>query len=216
MKLLLISLLIVTSLVLFCNYFLDAQIALAVYQTMDNHERLENYTSNIPDLLFYIVCIVTLVSWLAYFLLKNKAEKHALFFQVVALCVPAAYGTKIILKLVFGRVNTKTWLHHPYLYGFHWLHGGRIFDGFPSGHMTIFTTLLLALSHFYPRYWKFSVGALVLLAVALVTTDYHFLSDVIAGAYLGVIVYIFTCISVTKFNEMKKRSFLRTQQPRKF
>ena len=51
----------------------------------------------------------------------------------------------------------------------------------------VFTAFLAAVWLFYPRYRSLSVGFLLILALALVATDYHFLSDVIAGAYLGLV-----------------------------
>jgi membrane-associated phospholipid phosphatase len=53
--------------------------------------------------------------------------------------------------------------------------------------MMVFTAFFAALWHFYPRYRSISVGLLLVLASALVMTDHHYLSDVIAGAYLGLI-----------------------------
>ena len=41
----------------------------------------------------------------------------------------------------------------------------------------------------YLRYRALSAAILSVLALALILTDYHFVSDVIAGAYLGVLVH---------------------------
>jgi membrane-associated phospholipid phosphatase len=58
---------------------------------------------------------------------------------------------------------------------------------FPSGHMTVFAALGIAVLLYYPKYRKPVIIFLVLLGIALIGTDYHFLSDVIGGAYLGFI-----------------------------
>ena len=58
--------------------------------------------------------------------------------------------------------------------------------------MAVFTALIIALWRFYPRYRPAYAGFLSVLALALIVTDYHFLSDVIAGAYLGLIVHFCT------------------------
>lgn len=64
--------------------------------------------------------------------------------------------------------------------------------------MTVFSAFFAAIWFFYPRYRSISIGLGLVLAVALVATDYHFLSDVIAGAYLGLIA---TCLSRICFEE---------------
>ena len=95
---------------------------------------------------------------------------------------------KSLAKFVFGRVNTRVWLEQPDLYGFHWFQRRQGCEGFPSGHMVVIVTLLAVLWRLYPkqRPWCLLLG--LLLGAALVATDYHFLSDVLAGAYLGALV----------------------------
>ena len=44
---------------------------------------------------------------------------------------------------------------------------------------------MTTLSHYYPRYRSVYLGLLCLLALTLIITDHHFLSDVLAGAVLG-------------------------------
>ena len=51
--------------------------------------------------------------------------------------------------------------------------------------MAVFTVLALAVWHFFPRYRFVSVSVLLLLAVTLIVTSYHFLSDILAGVLLG-------------------------------
>jgi membrane-associated phospholipid phosphatase len=62
--------------------------------------------------------------------------------------------------------------------------------------MTFFAAFSAAVWVFYPRYRTISIGLMLVLALALVITDYHFLSDVIAGAYLG---WVTTCLTVICF-----------------
>lgn len=54
--------------------------------------------------------------------------------------------------------------------------------------MAVFAALTTTLSKYYPRYRFVFLGVLPLLAMALIVTYYHFLSDVIAGACLGMLV----------------------------
>jgi membrane-associated phospholipid phosphatase len=96
---------------------------------------------------------------------------------------------KMILKWIFGRTEAHNWLFHPERYGFHWFAGSEGYLGFPSGHMMVFTPLFLALWDFFPRYRVYYVTVWLFLGIALIVTEYHFLSDVAAGIYVGILIY---------------------------
>jgi membrane-associated phospholipid phosphatase len=97
-----------------------------------------------------------------------------------------------------GRYWPETWVDdNPSLvrdgaYGFHPFHGGRAFGSFPSGHtartLAAATVVWLA----YPRWRWACVLASSAVPVGLIGMDYHFVSDVIAGGFLGAIVGVYT------------------------
>jgi membrane-associated phospholipid phosphatase len=176
--------------IIFCNYFVDIPLALSVKGLFTNSTTWSKYASDIPDALFYVVCATTLVSFVCYLVRTKKQifDRATRCLLLVTFVVPISYGLKALLKFVFGRVNTRVWLENPELYGFHWFHGGSFGTGFPSGHMAVFTALIAALWRFYPRYKPFYLIFSLLLATALIATNYHFLGDVVGGAYLGIFV----------------------------
>ena len=184
------SFILIVIIVTLSNFFIDADLALFVDRTFYGNSHWSRYTSAIPDVLFAAVCVITTVAALAYFyrIRKGIYDAATRFFLLVAAAVPASFALKFVLKWVFGRINTRVWLHQPHLYGFQWFHGGRNFEGFPSGHMLVITTFAAALWRLYPRYRSGYLLFLLLLAGALIATNYHFFSDVVAGAYLGVVV----------------------------
>jgi membrane-associated phospholipid phosphatase len=187
-------------LLIICSYyFLDARVALAVRRAWMSGSHVDVYSANIPDFLFPAVCIITGIAWIAYFYLAHKGmhDAHARFFRLVAVTVPLTFFLESILKHIVGRTNTRYWLHHPNGKEFRWLHGVGPFTGFPSGHMAVFTVLVIALCRFYPRYRSAFIGFLSVLALALIATDYHFLSDIIGGAYLGGMVHFYTLKGLT-------------------
>jgi membrane-associated phospholipid phosphatase len=149
-------------------------------------------SANIPDLLLVTVVILTSLSWTMYFYLahRNIHDQRTLFCLVTGTVLPLSFGLKIILKWLFGRIETRTWLSDPSLYGFHWFNGTEGFQGFPSGHMMVFTPLFLAMWHYYPRFRLHCGAAWFCLGIALITTEYHFFSDVVAGAYIGAVIYL--------------------------
>ena len=71
------------------------------------------------------------------------------------------------------------------------VHGGASFASFPSGHMSVTLAAMTCLWFFYPKFrWLYSLIALCV-AIGLLLMNYHFLSDVIAGSYLGFITAYF-------------------------
>jgi len=186
----LISLLPVAAAVVLCVHYVDLPVARAVADLLRGHMRLMAATGRLPDLLSLLVWSLTAVSWSGYFWLRRRGDtgRFGDLLRLVGTALPLAFAVKTLLKELFGRVNTRAWLFDPSLHGFHWFHGGGDFYGFPSGHMAVITPLLLALIHYYPRWRRECLAILGVLAALLVLTDYHFVSDVIAGAWVGVLV----------------------------
>jgi len=182
-------------LLILCSYlFLDERAAIAINRLWMSHRRFSILSTEIPDLLFLFVCLITGGAWVTYFSLVRRGVNniHVWFMHHVAVIVPVSFIVKSVLKFMVGRIETRFWLRHPYLEEFHWFHGEKHYSGFPSGHMTVFMVLFIALWKYYPRYRLAYVGFLSTLALALTVTAYHFISDSIAGAYVGFIVYYIT------------------------
>ncbi len=173
----------------FSYYFVDAAAAVYFHKVIVSHRILWEYASNIPDLLLPIVLVITAVCWIAYLVSVPKGlhNVHTRFLQLCGVGLPLAYAAKELLQHTFGRANPKFWLFHRQLAGFHWFHEGARFTSFPSGHMTVFTALAVMLWHSYPRFRAVYLAGLVILGLSLVATNYHFVSDVAAGAYLGLL-----------------------------
>jgi membrane-associated phospholipid phosphatase len=92
------------------------------------------------------------------------------------------------VKVMFGR----TWpqYHIPSLigdgtYGFNFFQAGPSLESFPSGHMASICALLVVFWLRYPAYWPTYTVAIIGMAAGLIIGNYHFLSDVIAGAFVG-------------------------------
>lgn len=186
-------------LVVLCMWLLDLPLAVWIAKHVGTYAPYVR-TSKLPDHLLVIVVILTSLSWSAYFYLvrRNIYDQRTFFCRMTGTVLPLSFGIKTLLKWMFGRTETHTWLADPGLYGFHWFAGTEGFQGFPSGHMLVFTPLFLALWHFYPRHRLYYGVAWFCLGVALVTTEYHFLSDVLAGIYLGAVVYLVVAARLDK------------------
>lgn len=187
--------------VLFSYHFLDARIALLAMGLLKSGDFLQAVTADIPDVLFLLVFFGSGLLWGNYLGHRRRgiSNTQTRFFLLAGSAVPLAYFLKWLFKYVFGRTNTRAWLADQMSDGFHWFHGGGSYSSFPSGHMTVFAAFFAVVWLLYPRYRSISIGGLLLLAVALIATDYHFLSDVIAGAYLGLIA---TCLTRICFDKI--------------
>jgi membrane-associated phospholipid phosphatase len=169
--------------------YLDRELSLLFAKITWNNKSLARSISVIPDSLFFIAVSTGSLSMIIhlYRVAKAKLDATTSFFLLLATAVPFSYVAKTWFKFVFGRVDPQQWLLAPQLYGFHWFVGLN-FQAFPSGHMTVFATLAAVVWRYYPRYLVGCRLLLLLLAAALLVTNVHFLSDIIAGAYLGWLV----------------------------
>lgn len=178
--------------VVLCILYLDVPLAHFVRDYLYTNAHWSRSTSDLPDLLSFVV-LVSMAGSFALYLHRSREgvyDRLTLLAKEVLWLAPSSFVGKTLLKIVFGRSNTRCWLRDPSLYGFHWFQMKEHCEGFPSGHMLVITALLAALWRFYPGSRSVVMATGVLLGLALIATNYHFLSDVLAGAYLGVLLEI--------------------------
>ena len=119
----------------------------------------------------------------------SRLENCAL---LCSLSLIVAELTKIQLKLVFGRTwpdtfrdNNPSFLRDG-VYGFNFFHGGHGYASFPSGHTAVTCAVISVLWIYYPAWRPLWALAVLAVAIGLIGANYHFLSDVIAGGFVGV------------------------------
>lgn len=101
--------------------------------------------------------------------------------------VVAASGLTVdLMKVIFGRAR-PTLLFSSHLYGFTWFAFRADHWSFPSGHTVTIVALMAALSRLWPRHLLFYVCFAALVAGSRLVVGAHFLSDVVAGAFVGVV-----------------------------
>ena len=127
-----------------------------------------------------------------YFVLARRPLNKllsALLLSGVSLGI--ASQIKDQLKFLFGRTWPETWINdNPSLIrdgvsGFNFFHGGAGYASFPSGHMTVTCAVVSVLWISYPRYRLLYAAVVAVVAIGLIGSNYHFLSDQIAGGFLG-------------------------------
>ena len=93
--------------------------------------------------------------------------------------------------MLFGRPWPEAWTSRTpswignHAYGFHFLHGSSALGSFPSGHMAQAAAIAAVVWLRMPRIRWLGVVLATLVAAALWGADYHFVADIIAGAFLG-------------------------------
>jgi PAP2 superfamily len=89
-----------------------------------------------------------------------------------------------VLKLIFGRLTPSVLFQGVPNHVFNFFQGNR-HSSFPAGHMVMATAFGVALIRLQPRTLPIAAILLCIGAIALVIGDWHFVGDIIAGAFVG-------------------------------
>lgn len=186
------ALLLCAALVLLCYWFVDCPVAFYVHDQRFAHHPALKWLTYLPPILQAWVPIV-----LAALMVRRVWGPFLRWERVVAAaCVGLVLADqfRVTLAFTFGRYWPETWVNdNPSLirdgaYGFHPFHFGSAYESFPSGHAARTLAVAAIVWIAYPR-WRWACGlASVAVAAGLLGMDYHFVGDVIAGAFVGGIV----------------------------
>ena len=150
------------------------------------------YLSNILE---YAVPLLYLYLFIMLFFKRFYYFEEFIFAATTSLLV--AVSLKNFFKHIFGRYWTETFTHNNLslikndAYGFNFFHSGSAFDSFPSGHSAVIFAVMTVLWIMYPRLRWLAVLCCITVIVGLLGCDFHFPSDIIAGAFIGVITAYF-------------------------
>jgi membrane-associated phospholipid phosphatase len=133
---------------------------------------------------WYIVASVLLYLFFRYIQKNNLNANSALFLFISLSCIGIFVD---ILKWIVGRYRPIELFNYSY-FGFGFFGVGYEWTSFPSGHAQTAFTLATALSILRPRWGipLFIIAGAVALSRVVLTA--HYLSDVIAGAGIGILL----------------------------
>ena len=94
-----------------------------------------------------------------------------------------------ILKFIFGRSRPKLYLEQG-IYGFHFFGTEHLYFSFPSGHSATAFSLAVGITTLFPRYAYIALSVAALVAFSRMAVDAHYLSDIVAGSYIGAVFAI--------------------------
>jgi len=181
-----------TAAVLICYFWIDRPVAFFVYQHQINKIQVFRWlTYPPPEVQNWSALVVTILvvrrTW-GPFLRWQKV------LLVACLSLIVADDFRISLGDVCGRYWPETWTHdNPSLigtgtYGFHPFQRGDDIGSFPSGHAARILGFAMVWLIAIPGSRTICAVLCAPMLVSLVATNYHFVSDVIAGSVLGAIV----------------------------
>jgi membrane-associated phospholipid phosphatase len=169
--------------------WLDRPIAYLAHDELQGFHLFQKLTL-IPEALTPLA-VVAFVALGLRGLSGRKLSRFQSVMLLSGLSLAVAVVVKDQLKFAFGRPWPETWSHnnlsfiHDNAYGFHPFHGGS-YASFPSGHMAMTCTVMTVLWICYPGFRPIYAACMAAVAIGLVGANFHFLSDVIAGGFLGI------------------------------
>jgi membrane-associated phospholipid phosphatase len=176
-------------LVAFCYLFVDRPFARFAYETLSPWKRDFAVFGSIGDVTLPVSIVILCGSWIARLCgwRPGPLASTLILAAIADLCV---LELKDLLKEVFGRAWPETWTHgNPSfitngVYGF-FPFRGQGFDSFPSGQTAAITAPMMVFWQRLPRFRGLWSATIVLTVVGLLGANYHFVSDTIAGFFLG-------------------------------
>jgi membrane-associated phospholipid phosphatase len=115
---------------------------------------------------------------------KRKFARDAWRAAFVFVVVAGAGLAGDILKPLFGRARPKLYLADG-IFGFTWQGAHASYWSFPSGHAITIVALAASLALVERRGLPLYVAAALLVMASRIVLDQHYLSDVLAGAFLA-------------------------------
>jgi membrane-associated phospholipid phosphatase len=181
-----------------CYFFVDKPLALFIHARLQEFRSFFIVVTFIPDPFLVIAAVVIVVVGLGRVMGRPLSRPYAVaLLWSIGLFVTVTL--KNFFKFCFGRTWPETWVNdnpsfiRDGVYAFNPFRGGKGFTAFPSGHMAMICFAMTVLWICYPRLRAAYALLIAVVATGLMGANYHFLSDVIAGGFLGVSI---GCLSV--------------------
>jgi membrane-associated phospholipid phosphatase len=184
-----VGFLIMTVVVALSYEWLDRPIAVYVHAEFHGVKALP-WLTRIPEGLAILTLAIFIVMGWRVALGRHLSRAESVFL-VCGVSLVVAIAIKDQLKFAFGRTWPETWINNNLslirnnVYGFNPFHGGVGYSSFPSGHTTATCAVMSVLWICYPKFRAIYVLLIAAVGIGLIGADFHFLSDVVAGGFLG-------------------------------
>lgn len=131
--------------------------------------------------------LITGTGLFLYLLFIYRARNWAIRALYVTLTVAVSGILVNILKFVFGRARPKLLFREEPESGFAFFGMRGDWQSFPSGHTSTVVALAFGAYVLFPRWWKVWLVFGAFFASTRVMSGNHFLSDIVAGAYVTIL-----------------------------
>lgn len=189
-----IYLLMATVLLATVSYqFLDRELAFALSPIRKHHFwfSLFHWMQYSVDIIRdYLTPVLFIYLVIAFIIDKCNTRFNRFLFSFSVSIFAAEFITNR-LRIVFGRYWPETFLNNNLslirdgVYGFTFFNMHRECQSLPSGHSAAIFAMMTILWIYYPKLRILSVTMCVIVVTGLLGCNYHFLSDIIAGACVG-------------------------------
>jgi membrane-associated phospholipid phosphatase len=195
-KIWLMGLGVTAAVVLVSVQWIDRPIALLIFDVFGGR-RIPTHTA---DRIFSIPLVTTIVFGICG-IIAIMGRRFSKLEAAAAMCAISTLATTVIkdqLKFAFGRTWPDTWgpgivsFVRDNVYGFHFFQSGKSFESFPSGHAAVAAAVLSTIWILFPKLRIICTIGLIAVDIGLVALNLHFLSDVVAGSFVGISTGLFT------------------------
>jgi membrane-associated phospholipid phosphatase len=184
-----LSLLACAGLVAFCYFFIDIPVAFFVHDHRLNQHVFLKWMAELAMVFNALAPIILVVA--AIRLAWGPLARLELTLVASSLSLIIAVALEYYLKPLFGRYWPETWIHNnpslikDFVYGFHPFHFAEAYKSFPSGHTARAFAFMSVIWIVYPWWRWLCVLLCATVIVGLIGMNYHFVGDIVGGAFLG-------------------------------
>jgi membrane-associated phospholipid phosphatase len=190
LKIWIISLILTSTAVWLCYRWLDQPIALWVHGATGN----KRLPAALVDSPFSSTSFISACAFVICGLAAISGRRFTRPETTITMGVISMVSTVVIkdqLKILFGRTWPQMFINNG-VYGFNYFHYGHSFESFPSGHAAVAAAFLFIPWFLFSKLRTAMITFIIAVDIGLVMLNIHFLSDVIAGSFLGFSIALFT------------------------
>jgi membrane-associated phospholipid phosphatase len=188
-----VSLFVVIAFVIYGYVRLDPVVAIYFYKTKPLEGFFEIVTRLGESKWYFLAFGALFLIFRYFFRLKDVSNRFLYLFLGVAMS-----GLIVdILKFIFGRARPKLLLEE-HIYGVKFFGLNSAYFSFPSGHSATVFAIAVGVLMLNRLYGAALLCVALLISFSRIAITAHYLSDVVAGAYVGIVTALFLKIQMDK------------------
>lgn len=173
------------ALIFISYFFVDQRLTIYIHQYID-HGIVHQIARVVTTFGLGVIYLVALP--ILFLIARFYLHKHELSMKIVYLFAVVVVSGIVcdILKMIFGRARPSLWFNH-HIFGFTFFKHHSNYYSFPSGHVTTAASFGVAMFLLFPKLRAYCVLFITAVAASRVILEWHYLSDVVGGFYLGAV-----------------------------